>query len=329
MARYTKTGTPNTIGQLNAELDLIAIAIDDTFSRKGDVPNQLETTLDLNNNRIINVPKPTLSTDVARLQDVALAAQGIGVTTITRETTGRGIDVIAHRGFRDCYPQNTMLAFSSAVRRGATSLETDMQVTSDGTVVLYHDDTLNTLTNGTGAVKDSTLSTVQAAVITETSGTIYAETRIPTLPTFLAYASGMDIDVWVEIKKYRTQADISLMVADIVASGMETNANISSFILSDVQAARSYSANIGVGFLGSSQIQSTYEAAIDAVKALGGNGYIIWDYTSLIATPAIVTYAHLNGVEVATYTVDDNTAAKALIRLGVKKIITDIPLVVK
>ena len=329
MARYTKTGTPNTIGQLNAELDLISIAIGDTLSRKGDAPNQLEVELDLNNKRIINVPKPVLSTDAARLQDVALAAQSLGVTTITRETTGRGIDVIAHRGFRDCYPQNTMLAFSSAVKRGATSLETDMQVTSDGTVVLYHDDTLNTLTNGSGAVKNATLSTVQAAVITETSGTIYSETRIPTLPVFLSYAGGVDVDVWIEIKKYRTQADIALMVADVVASGMETKANISSFSLSDVQAARGYSANIGVGFLGSSSVQSTYEAAVDAVKALGGSGYIIWNYAALLTTPAIITYAHLHGVEVAAWTVDDNTAAKALLRLGVKKIMTDIPLVVK
>jgi hypothetical protein len=70
MARYTKTGTPSTIGQINAELDLIATAIDDTFSRVGDTPNQLETTLDVNNNRIINLPAPASPSDPARLVDV-------------------------------------------------------------------------------------------------------------------------------------------------------------------------------------------------------------------------------------------------------------------
>jgi len=329
MTRFVKGGDVSTIPAINTKLEEIEVAINDTLSRKGDVPNQLETDVDLNNYRILNVPKPVTSTDVARLQDVALAAQTLGTTSIVRETTGRGIDVIAHRGFRDSFPQNTMLAFSSAIRRGATSLETDMQITSDGQVVLYHDNTLDTLTNGTGAVKDNTLSVVQSAIIDETAGTIYAETRIPTLGAFLTYTSSIDVDIWVEIKKYRTQSDISLMVADIVLKGMETRANISSFNISDVQAARGYSANIGVGLLGSSQVQSTYEAAVDAVKALGGSGYIIWNYTSLLSTPAIVAYAHLNGVEVAAYTVDDNTAAKALMSLGVKKIITDIPLVVK
>jgi hypothetical protein len=82
MTRYTKTGTPNTIGQINAELDLIALAIDDTFSRVGDVPNQLETSLDMNSNHIINLPIPSLFSDPVRLVDISYwgALQGETVT---------------------------------------------------------------------------------------------------------------------------------------------------------------------------------------------------------------------------------------------------------
>jgi hypothetical protein len=70
MARYTKTGSINTVGQINAELDLIAEAIGDTFSRVGDSPNQLETALDANSNRIINLPAPAHPNDPARFVDV-------------------------------------------------------------------------------------------------------------------------------------------------------------------------------------------------------------------------------------------------------------------
>jgi hypothetical protein len=77
MARYTKTGTPNTIGQINAELDLIALAIDDTFSRVGDTPNQLEATLDANSNRIINLPLAISPQEPLRLQDLSLVAAPI------------------------------------------------------------------------------------------------------------------------------------------------------------------------------------------------------------------------------------------------------------
>jgi hypothetical protein len=70
MARYTKTGTPNTIGELNSQLDLIAVAIADTLSRVGDTPNQLETQLDMNSNRVLNLPAPAFPTDPVRLSDL-------------------------------------------------------------------------------------------------------------------------------------------------------------------------------------------------------------------------------------------------------------------
>ena len=70
MARYTKTGTPNTVGEINSQFDLIATAINDTFSRVGDSPNQLETSLDMNSNHILNLPAPALDSDPIRLIDV-------------------------------------------------------------------------------------------------------------------------------------------------------------------------------------------------------------------------------------------------------------------
>ena len=70
MARYTKTGTPNTIGQLNAELDLIAVAIGDTLSRKDDVPNQMENDLDMNGKRIYNLPAPASPSEPLRAKDL-------------------------------------------------------------------------------------------------------------------------------------------------------------------------------------------------------------------------------------------------------------------
>jgi hypothetical protein len=70
MARYTKTGTPNTIGELNSQLDLIAVAIADTLSRKGDIPNQMENSLDMNSNQIINLAYPASPSAPLRLRDL-------------------------------------------------------------------------------------------------------------------------------------------------------------------------------------------------------------------------------------------------------------------
>lgn len=61
----------------------------------------------------------------------------------------------AHRGSRILWPENTWHAFDAAVGDlGYRYVESDVQVTSDGVVIVFHDDTLERCTNGIGNVKD-------------------------------------------------------------------------------------------------------------------------------------------------------------------------------
>jgi glycerophosphoryl diester phosphodiesterase len=53
--------------------------------------------------------------------------------------TGRETLVIAHRGCSECGEQNTIGAFRRAIRLGADGIETDLRLTRDGKLVLYHD----------------------------------------------------------------------------------------------------------------------------------------------------------------------------------------------
>ena len=46
---------------------------------------------------------------------------------------------IAHRGYKEKYPENTMAAFKAAVKTGLHALETDVHITKDEVVVLSHD----------------------------------------------------------------------------------------------------------------------------------------------------------------------------------------------
>jgi hypothetical protein len=89
MARYTTSGTKLTVGALNTELEKIAVSQQDFLSRIGQAPNQMEGNLDMNSNRILNLPAPVAATDVVRLQDLtdpsttiefdAIYASGFGV----------------------------------------------------------------------------------------------------------------------------------------------------------------------------------------------------------------------------------------------------------
>ena len=65
--------------------------------------------------------------------------------------------VIAHRGASGYAPENTMAAFERAVEMGATEVETDVAFTKDRRLLLFHDNTLDRTTNGSGLPEDYTL----------------------------------------------------------------------------------------------------------------------------------------------------------------------------
>ncbi|NQS71184.1 MAG: hypothetical protein HQQ73_03335 [Desulfobulbaceae bacterium] len=54
--------------------------------------------------------------------------------------------IIAHRGFRGCYPENTRSAFAASLGR-SHMVELDVRLSLDGEVVVFHDDTLGRCSN--------------------------------------------------------------------------------------------------------------------------------------------------------------------------------------
>jgi glycerophosphoryl diester phosphodiesterase len=58
-------------------------------------------------------------------------------------------EIIAHRGVRDRYPENSLPAFQSALEEGADAIELDVHGTSDGVLVVHHDDRLPVVPNST------------------------------------------------------------------------------------------------------------------------------------------------------------------------------------
>ena len=70
--------------------------------------------------------------------------------------------VFAHQGGDGERPSNTMVSFQNAVDLGVDALELDVHTSSDGAIVVIHDDTVDRTTDGTGLVNDMTLAELQA-----------------------------------------------------------------------------------------------------------------------------------------------------------------------
>jgi glycerophosphoryl diester phosphodiesterase len=68
---------------------------------------------------------------------------------------------IAHQGGEDEFPSNTMFAFRNALSAGADMLELDVGVTKDNKVIVMHDTTVDSKTNGHGTVASKTLRQIR------------------------------------------------------------------------------------------------------------------------------------------------------------------------
>jgi glycerophosphoryl diester phosphodiesterase len=70
--------------------------------------------------------------------------------------------VIAHAGGDFDWPHSTMYAFTQAALNGTDVLEMDVMLSSDGVLMVQHDNTVDRLTNSTGLVSSYTAAELQA-----------------------------------------------------------------------------------------------------------------------------------------------------------------------
>jgi glycerophosphoryl diester phosphodiesterase len=74
-----------------------------------------------------------------RMRLLAAIGLALGAAAIVQAPAAQAFDVQGHRGARGHLPENTLPGFALALRQGATTLETDLALTRDGTLILTHD----------------------------------------------------------------------------------------------------------------------------------------------------------------------------------------------
>jgi glycerophosphoryl diester phosphodiesterase len=101
--------------------------------------------------------------------------------------------VAAHRADWRSAPENSLAAIEAAVRQGAEVIEIDVKRTSDGVLVLMHDDSVDRTTSGRGNVSTLTSAQVQDLRLREGLGgadTAVTEHGVPTLEEAMRVTKG-------------------------------------------------------------------------------------------------------------------------------------------
>lgn len=108
---------------------------------------------------------------------------------------------IAHRGASGDYPENSLLAFEKAVEMGCDVIELDLQLTKDGVVVVFHDEKLDRITDGSGLLVDYNYSQLsKLEILDNNENRKYAKQRIITLEELLERFKNQDIVLNLELK---------------------------------------------------------------------------------------------------------------------------------
>lgn len=107
--------------------------------------------------------------------------------------------LIAHRGFGNYAPDNSISGVELAIDSGFDAVDLDSQLTADGELVIFHDPTLERLTDGTGELKNKTLSELKQLDIGYKFHENYIGEKMVTLGEMIEQVDGRILMV-VELK---------------------------------------------------------------------------------------------------------------------------------
>ena len=148
----------------------------------------------------------------------------------------------AHRGASTYTPENTMMAFYTGMYMGANGIETDVQRTKDGVLVLFHDDTIDRMMNGTGRLADYTLAQLREMDVCN-----YGLTdKIVVFEDFLQHFAFRDIVFAIELKGPGVEEE----TADLLRKyNLVEKTVVTSFELDYLKKFRAYAPEFETGYL--------------------------------------------------------------------------------
>ncbi len=219
--------------------------------------------------------------------------------------------VIAHRGASADAPENTLAAFQLALDCGADGIELDVMLSKDEQLAVIHDDTIDRTTNGSGRVRDLTLSELQSF---DAGG----RQKIPSLNEVFDQFGGKFL-INIELKNYASILDsLPVKVAWLVEEyGLAESVLISSFNPFNLPRFRRRMPEVPLGL----------------ITQPGQSRYWIWrlfQYEALHphlsdVDKDLVSAVHARNRQINTWTPDDPDVIRRLAEMGVDGLVTNVP----
>ena len=247
-----------------------------------------------------------------KIDEVDLKLSGTVSTTNVNE-----VKYIAHRGGSTFAPENTIPAFEMAGVLGYWGAECDIQETSDNELVIFHDDTIDRMTDGSGTIPSLTLAQVKALNIDSGSNiAMYPGTKVPTLEEYLKVCKKWNVVPIIEIKdKPLSNVALTKFIDLLNQYGLTERCIVISFETDALDALRSATNKIIIA-----PLLDITQDNINYVKSLG-NSMIDCSISSV--TVANIKLCHENDINVIVWTIDVESDLVTCISCGANFITTN------
>lgn len=218
---------------------------------------------------------------------------------------------IGHRGAKGHLTENTLESITLALEMGVDGIEIDVHLCASGELVVFHDFTLDRLTDGFGEVSTKTYDQLQAL-------TLKGGYKIPLLTEVLDFIEGK-CSINIELKGLHTAKPACAIISHYIDKGWEySSILVSSFQENELLEVKKINGNILIAVLSKASV----EEAIEWAKIL--NATAIHPSLGIITRQSVVD-THNQGFNVNVWTVNEPEDIARMIDFGVDGIISDYP----
>lgn len=248
---------------------------------------------------------------------------------------------IAHRGGKSLAPENTLVAFHTALKAGADMLDIDVRITKDGHLVAIHDRSVERTTNSQGKVEElplSYLKTLDAGYRFTNDGKTYPYrgkgVTIPTLKEIFLEFPNQRFNIHLSSAKLSIIEPLVKLVKKMKKTEQVTVASFHSDIIIKL---RTIDGNIHTAatwceifkfyslrrFVNNFRLGATDELQVPLYFDWRDNGGP--KLPVRFVTKGFIEEAHQRGLKVYVWTVDDEPTMELLVDWNVDGIITNRP----
>ncbi|WP_134700180.1 glycerophosphodiester phosphodiesterase [Ammoniphilus sp. YIM 78166] len=228
--------------------------------------------------------------------------------------------IFAHRGASHIYPENTLSSFREAIRRGATGIELDVQLSKDGHPVVIHDESLNRTTNGSGLVKHHTLKQLKALSAGSWFHPRYERMKIPTLEEVFQRIQRSRVLLNIEMKNLliRSQNLEEQIIHLITKYNLKEQVILSSFSPQSIEVVKKLNPHITTGLLYFGKLDEPWKLASEL------NAQYLQPPIEVL-TPELVQQSRLHQLQICPYGVNEPKDYVLAVRCNVDGVITMYP----